>query len=434
MAGAVTQIISKGVQDESLTDMPMITFWEAVYQQYIDFAMEAIQHTFMGTCDFDRKCTAELTRTGDMMGRMLAEITLPAVTVSNSVGVASFRWSPNIAQTMIKFAGITVGNQEIDKQSGLWMNVWTELTVSESHRNSYLELIGQQVPTETIAYAGGVGTVTYTVSGLQTPKETHAQTKVRVPIKFWCYEPGTAIPTVAMPFAPVRVYLEFRPYSELYVVNNVEASNNSTDYTNKSLVNVSLWVDHIFVDNEDRQRIVDEPHEYLITQVQFPGEHVITAGTTTDRVSLHGNHPAKSIYWVVQRDDAVNSTNRDWTNYLDSNGNNPIVDAKLTANNQDRFARRDGYYFNQWQPLHHHTRAPFGTGVNMYSFALYPEDYQPSGSLNFSRIDNPSLDVTLTAATTVVASGGSASKLYYFILNTNTFRVANGTAGVGFAA
>ena len=427
MPGAVSQLISKGIQDESLTDLPEITFYEAVYQQYVDFAVESIQHSFQGTPNFGRTNTVELTRTGDMITRMLLEVTLPAITPTGGTS-PTFRWAPYIGQTAIRYATLEIGSTTVDKQYGLWMNVWTDLSVKEDQRRSHLEMIGQQVVQENISYAGGIGTATYSYSGLQTPKTTHAETKVYVPLKFWFDEPGLALPIIAMPFAPVRVKIEFRTYADLWVTSGSPTGG----VTGQSLVDTTLWVDHIFVDNDERQRIVDEPHEYLICQNQFPGENVVATSTTSVTQKLNLNHPVKALYWFYQRDAASDGTGTDvdWVDYTDTNGLNCVSDYRVKINNQDRNATRDGVISRHWFPYYHHSHCPRRPGINMMSFALYPEDFQPSGSLNFSRVDNPELVLTLTAAST----SGGAGKLYIFAVNLNTFRVANGTAGLGFAA
>lgn len=406
MPGAVSQLISKGIQDESLTDLPQITFFEAVYQQYVDFAVESIQHSFQGSPNFGRTNTVELTRTGDMITRMLLETTFPAITPTGGSS-PTFRWAPYLGQTAIKWATLEVGSTVVDKQYGLWMNVWTDLTVKEDHRRSHLEMIGQQVVQENISYAGGVGTATYSYTGLQTPKSSHAQTKTYTPLKFWFDEPGLALPIIAMPFAPVRVKIEYRAYTDLYQVSGSPTGG----VTGQSLVDASLWVDHIFVDNDERQRLVDEPHEYLITQVQFPGEATVSAGVTAITHKLNFNHPVKALYWFYQIDDVVDGTETDvdWTNYMDTAGLNPVSNYRIKINNQDRNAQRDGVISRHWFPVYHHSHAPRRNGINMWSAALYPEDFQPSGSLNFSRVDNPELVLTLTSASTT-----TAGKLYVF--------------------
>jgi hypothetical protein len=136
--------------------------------------------------------------------------------------------------------------------------------------------------------------------------------------------------------------------------------------------------------------------------------------------------------------------------YTDANLGNPVAVAKIQLNGQDRFTEREGSYFNFVQPFQHHTSTP-ATGINVYSFALKPEDLQPSGSCNFSRIDNAVLNLTLTPATfftTVVsfdsgmsangAVGGSADKqtsanVNIYATNYNVLRIMSGMGGLAYS-
>jgi hypothetical protein len=106
-------------------------------------------------------------------------------------------------------------------------------------------------------------------------------------------------------------------------------------------------------------------------------------------------------------------------------GENPVVTAKLQLNGQDRFSEREGTYFDLVQPWQHHTRAP-DTGINLYSFALRPEEHQPSGSCNFSRIDNATLQLVLSNAT---VEGTNTAKVRVYAVNYNVLRVMSGMGG-----
>jgi len=110
-------------------------------------------------------------------------------------------------------------------------------------------------------------------------------------------------------------------------------------------------------------------------------------------------------------------------------GLNPVVVAKLQLNGQDRFSEREGTYFDQVQPFQAHTRAP-DTGINVYSFALRPEEHQPSGSCNFSRIDNATLQLVLSNAT---VSGQNTAKVRVYATNYNVLRVMSGMGGLAYS-
>jgi hypothetical protein len=113
--------------------------------------------------------------------------------------------------------------------------------------------------------------------------------------------------------------------------------------------------------------------------------------------------------------------------------------AKLQLNGHDRFEEREGKYFNVVQPYQHHTSSP-GIGVNVYSFAIRPEDIQPSGSCNFSRIDNAILNLTLTPSTFQTYYGDDASStpqtsatVRVYAVNYNVLRIMAGMGGLAYS-
>lgn len=104
-------------------------------------------------------------------------------------------------------------------------------------------------------------------------------------------------------------------------------------------------------------------------------------------------------------------------------GRNPVVRAKLQLNGHDRFSERLGSYFNLVQPYQCHTNIP-ATGINVYSFALQPEQHQPSGTCNFSRIDNATLQLQVTPKTSI------SSKIRVYATNYNVLRIMSGMGGL----
>ena len=119
-------------------------------------------------------------------------------------------------------------------------------------------------------------------------------------------------------------------------------------------------------------------------------------------------------------------------------GYNPVVTAKLQLNGQDRFSEREGSYFNLVQPYQHHTRKP-DRGINVYSFALRPEEHQPSGTCNFSRIDNANLNLVLTSntLTNYVSLGevkkNDSAKIHVYAVNYNVLRIMSGMGGLAYS-
>jgi hypothetical protein len=143
--------------------------------------------------------------------------------------------------------------------------------------------------------------------------------------------------------------------------------------------------------------------------------------------------------WLDSISNAGAQLFEDTTNYLlakvvlasgvKCEGKNPVEVAKLQLNGQDRFTEREGRYFDRVQPFQHHSRTP-QRGINVYSFALKPEEHQPSGTCNFSRIDKATLQLTVSVNT--VRSGRTAQVRVYAV-NYNVLRVMSGMGGLAYS-
>jgi hypothetical protein len=116
-----------------------------------------------------------------------------------------------------------------------------------------------------------------------------------------------------------------------------------------------------------------------------------------------------------------------------SGGENPVARAKIQLNGHERLSERGGEYWSLVQPYQHHENVP-SKGINLYSFALKPEEHQPSGSCNLSRIDNATINLTLTTA--AVNNNGSprSVKIRIYAVNYNVLRIMSGMGGLAFAS
>ena len=466
MGGGLMQLVAYGAQDIYLTGNPQITFFKVVYRRHTNFSMEAIEQTFNGSADFGKRVTCTVSRNGDLMHRVYLQVTVPAVTAANST--ETFRWVNWLGHVLIKNVEVEIGGQRIDKHYGDWMHIWNELTQTAGHKVGYANMVGN-VPRLT----------QFTPEGGSTP-----EVDLYIPLEFWfCRNPGLSLPLIALQYHEVKINLEFRSASECYAGSPSETP---------SLEAASLYVDYIYLDTDERRRFAQVSHEYLIEQLQFTGDESVSS--VSNKIKLNFNHPCKELVWVVQKDDHVDSSKmqngKQWFNYTDAvdstwktgtpidpfggglvnynlqlsnlndsaidtagdstlsfensdgvttgtylsmsevdNGFNPVLSAKLQLNGHDRFSERLGRYFNLVQPYQHHTNVP-ATGINVYSFGLKPEEHQPSGTCNMSRIDNATLQLTLTAAT---VSGTSDAKVRVYATNYNVLRIMSGMGGLAYS-
>ena len=385
MGGGLMQLVAYGAQDIYLTGNPQITFFKVVYRRHTNFSMEAIEQTFNGSADFGKRVTCTVSRNGDLMHKVYLQVTVPAL-----AGVEI--WGKNLGQALIKYAEVEIGGQRIDKHYGDWMHIWNELSQEAGKKDGYDEMTGADMAAAS------------------------AETDLYIPLEFWfCRNPGLALPLIALQYHEVKINIEFRALSEL------------TNATGLSLSAASLYVDYIYLDTDERRSFDQVSHEYLIEQVQFTGDESVSS--LSNKIKLNFNHPCKELVWVVQRDDVFDTLTgaSDRFNYTDSAGANPVLIAKLQLNGHDRFSERMGRYFNLVQPYQHHTNVP-KTGINVYSFGLKPEEHQPSGTCNMSRIDNATLQLTLTSETV-----GADAKVRVYATNYNVLRIMSGMGGLAYS-
>ena len=524
MAGGLMQLVAYGAQDVYLTGSPQITFWKVTYRRHTNFSMESIEQTFNGQVDFGRKVQCTISRNGDLAYRTYLQVTLPQISSSDAHYA---RWLDYPGEQMVSMVEVEIGGQRIDRQYGDWMHIWNQLTLTAEQEAGYNKMIGQTTQLTYLTdptFEDVVGPCSDGVGNVCTPRKDLPETTLYVPLQFWfCRNPGLALPLIALQYHEVRINVELRPLEEcLYAVNKLpsdcgpnDGNVKATPAYNKSLVAGSLYVDYIFLDTDERRRMAQNPHEYLIEQLQFTGDESV--GSNSNRIKLNFNHPCKELVWVVQPDQNVDyctafecgeplhhTLGAQPFNYTDSLdaltnsmlvyssriglvsatttadanmeafinssgvfndpagtvsallednvtnsgvsdaaafvlsetglhlhcwGENPVVTAKLQLNGQDRFSEREGTYFDLVQPYQHHTRHP-DTGINVYSFALRPEEHQPSGTCNFSRIDNATLQLVLSNNT---VAGDKTARVRVYATNYNVLRVMSGMGGLAYS-
>lgn len=454
------QLVAYGAQDVYLTANPQVTFFKQMYRRHTNFAMESVENVFSSVPNFGKKVTATISRSGDLMGRTYVQVVLPQVDLNSipnlDVSGAQFRWINWVGHNIIRNCDIEIGGQRIDKHYGDWLHIWNELTLPAGKQLGYAAMVGN-VPemVNVIQQVGEDGACDNDCTG----GDPHMSTETRsctpeytlyIPLQFWfCRHTGLALPLIALPFHEVRINVEFNDIRNLIWTNDPVILDTVNSY---GMVAASLYVDYFYLDSEERKKFAQTAHEYLIEQLQFTGDETLTSSANKVKISM--NHPVKELIWVVQRDSFVTcdpATIDPWkgqqpfnyTDYWDRAifdsgyavgtiigmaGKNPTVVAKVQLNGQDRFSEREGMYFNTVQPYQHHTNCP-AMGVNVYSFALNPEEHQPSGTCNFSRIDTANLTLTLTPNTT---DGMQTAKIRIYGTNYNVLRFMSGMAGLAY--
>lgn len=277
MAGGLMQLVAYGAQDVYLTGNPQITFFKVVYRRHTNFSMECIEQPLNGTANFGRRSVCTITRNGDLVTKMYMMVKLDAVVPSANLG-SKFAWVRKLGNAMIKSVEVEIGGSSIDKQYGIWLDIWYELARDAGKQErGYAEMIGDT--DELTAYNS-------------KPKPSAI---LYVPLKFWFNRHyGLALPLIALQYHEVRINIELNEVKDLIVANDAFKAN---DMKCINLADLQLLVDYIYLDSEERRRFAQVGHEYLIEQLQFTGE--VSVQTQTVKTKLDFNHPSKELIWAM---------------------------------------------------------------------------------------------------------------------------------------
>jgi hypothetical protein len=410
--GGLLQLVALGKQDVFLTGNPQMTWFKMVYRRYTNFAIESQPMYFDGTPDFGKRITCNVPRRGELLGQVILEVTLPAVTLTTGEPVSYIN---SVGHALIQEISIEIGEQEIDRQNGEWMEIWSNYTTTTDKQTGFYNMIGK-------------------VDGY-SPPTLFGPLKLYIPLRFWfCKNPGMALPLIALQYHPIRINLTLRPLSQLFFSQELTGPGcTSLEVKPASITDLMLWGDYVYLDVDERRRFVSNAHEYLIEQVQYTAPIPIAPGATSGSLRLEFNHPIRELFWYIQRDDMTRY--HEYFNYSSlgtfeiGDRQDMLQDAVLQLDGFDRFQVRDAGYFRLVQPWQYHTVIPEDSFLYSYSFALRPEDIQPSGSLNASRMDSIVLQVNINTAL-VNAVGNLHSRVY--AINHNVLRIAEGFGGVLF--
>ena len=455
MAGGLMQLVAYGAQDVYLTGNPQITFFKVVYRRHTNFAMEAIENTYSGIANYGQLFSVTINRSGDLLGQVFLEMDIGLPNSSSliySEGETLERQFRRFGFQLIRYVEVEIGGQLIDKHYGDWMDIWTQLTYTDQEWAKLNRMIN--------------GTIMSNDSSATNPVR-----KLYIPLQFWfCCNPGLYLPLIALQYHEVKLNIQFADASDITGIVGSTTQNpiirlNASQYP---IQNTQIYCDYVFLDTDERRRFAQVSHEYLITQVQF--NNTINTSNQVEQIQLNFNHPCKELIWSAQptvnsrfdyfpyNENILNdnlskminaSANEsyslyDFTFYTNASLNynmepDSVRSAVLRLNGQDRFKRREGSYFRCVHPWQYHTGAQTQVkafsmgGFYVYSFALKPEDHQPSGTCNFSRIDNAVLDLNLNYA----VNYGNSQNYNYFIriyaTNYNVLRIMSGMGGLAYS-
>jgi hypothetical protein len=370
---------------------------------------------------------------GDLLRGLTLELDLPSISgdgiYTDFVGCAA-----------IERVEFSVGGNVVQTLWGEWIAIYQQLTESFGKQEALAQLRGGNLVTA----RSDSGTV---VSGIDTASVA------RVPLPFWfTRDSGVALPLVGLKHSDVRVRVFLRPFDQL-----IYRETDPTSRINKFYGSVQLYADVVHLDREERSTFSSSPLEYLIETVQRNSK-VLTGArnqlrnqtskalgfvdppTVAEPVPLQLSLPVKELVWVLEPEPATavctNMSRNRWlefpVNEYSPSGDayvDLIQDVTLRVAGQSMFENENADWFRLEQPIRYHTNVPVTSpntdykGVYAHSFAIKPENYQPSGTLNFSAVDKVELIVSLTRPTVNY-------NLVVFAWGYNILRVQNGLGGL----
>jgi len=430
MGGGLMQLVAYGAQDIYLTGQPQITFFKSVYRRHTNFAIESIQQTINGTVSSGTRVSVTISRNGDLLKNLWVQydpagFDLPAgVTATAS----------DLSHALLRIVEIEIGGQLIDRQYGMWLTVWRDLSEAnptgsqgETSASGLEPQINQSGVVPSTRYMRMAYTHQASAVGGGASLED-APTNAYVPLRFWfCKNPGLAVPLIALQYHEVKFNIQFEQTSNLF--------SGVTSSVSWSGINLQVYADYVYLDTTERRQFAQNAHEYLIDQLQTQ-EDGGSLTSTSETIRLNFNHPVKELIWVGQghsvqaggssADDSVFGPATPGPITMTTvSGQTPLY-VKIVLNGTDRFTARQLNYFTRNQIWDTHTG--FGAvgnpdAIAVYSFALRPEEHQPSGTCNFSRIDTAQLQF----------AGATTEPMYIYAVNYNVLRIMSGMGGLAYS-
>lgn len=327
-----------------------------------------------------------------------------------------FAWINRLGHFIFKYIQISVGGYKVDRHYGQWIDIWYELSGNKRHKENYMKMIGDVSEMTTFD---------------RNPKPAY---KLRIPLQFWfCRFNGLALPIIAIE-SPIRFTIDFRELSEVaYIEEETSVASPDQIYLEDLQDDQVIYMDaafninYIFLDNKERKRFAQSSHEYMIEQMQMLEFKDVTSLKKSSILDYY--HPAKFIVWIAQKEsllvneEGYTETRRDKYD-LDS-GANPIKCSRLMYDSYDKMFNITTQYFNDVETLKHFRNIP-PVGINVFVNSLKPEEFQPTGTVNYANISQPKLTSTFQDELQTSNTGIDPMRIRIFCMNLNVFRVAGG--------
>ena len=483
-------LVSIGKENLYLSAQPDITFFKVAYRRHTNYSIEPTPQYFKTTPDFSRRCTVNVAKNADLIGSVHLYVELPYIQLENISSVnKQFAWVNKIGLALINFIEIEIGGTIIERHYGDWLNIWHEITITTGHKSGYNKMIGNISELTDFTQSKELKKLYIPLSfwfcqdsGLALPLIALTHNDIKIHVDFnnieTCYKtspsyfitvsdnfclltPGekfyqtyqnSKIIGEFIYFDPVNLYLYYNQIKGKFIIPQTlndknyvltgEKSNftinikpntvvvNDNDYFkfNKPSLNDSyLLINYIYLDNFERFNFLNNPNEYLIPIVQTLSDQVAYSSNVSYKLPL--TNPIKFLVWrcILVSNSNLND-NFNYTTYPYSTNEENIVNTNtIIINSINRMNSNTTEYYTYLQKYQYKLNST-QNGIYFYSFALNPLDLQPSGSLNFSKIDDAYIQFKMNK----LINYQNPVTIRCYGIQYNIFRTSNGIGGLQF--
>ena len=372
MTAGYLQMQINGNQDIKITGNPQISFFKTVYKRHSRFSIQNIIQDINGTPKFGGSISTQVNNSGDLLKSMYIELTLPELNKPNNM--SWYGYTNNIGCSIIESIELRINDQIIETIKGDWIDLHSKLSNID-------------ISKLTLDYESDYSIRNKNNIGIE-------KRKIYIPIPFFFTKTsGLALPIIALNNSDITVTITFKNLLEVVKVSDYKFLNDISIKSDSKL-ECNIWGEYIYLDKKEQQYFTTNKLEYLIEQVQFNGNEIINKNTIKKDIKLDFRHPVKELIWVI----TVDNSNLDETLSVDhnnitkyttiySNYKDTFKNLTLKLNSLNILSEFPAEYFRKIQSHYYHNKLN-NKHIYSYSFALNPTNYQPSGYLNFSEIND----------------------------------------------
>jgi hypothetical protein len=491
MGAGLLLLVSVGKENIYISVQPEITYFKIAYKRYSNFSIETVAQYFKTVPDFSRRVTVNISKNADLLGQTYLYVQLPDIITSNHSilpqGVKKFAWNKKVGLSLIKYIDFEISGILIERNFGDWLNIWFELVIPLSKKKSYNSMIGNIDILN--SYSNGKSTISLNIplnfwfcqdSGLSLPLVSMIHNDIKIHVEFndfdRCYkESPTNYLKLVEPFCLFKnnelfyqtvnnnqnigqfvyydvnnQYLFYNKIKGDFIVSSTtlnypligslsffecNIAQNSTiindesyfQYNVPSLLSAYLLVNYVYLDNEERFNFINKTQQYLIPIVQNIPEQIYYSTNISYKIPF--TNPNKIIFWrcCLQSNIILNDTFNYSLYPLTNNQISIIKNTQIILNSIQRSELNSWEHYSLLQNYLNNFITP-QNGIYMFSFSLNCLDYQPSGTCNFSQLDDTYLQITFNNK---INYQNPVSIVGYGI-QYNLFRIADGLGGLGY--